>query len=707
MCREGQVTCDTSRCVGTCQWSVWSSWSPCDVTCGVGLQQRYRSVLVASGPIRVQPCSGDTSESRRCSIPCVPALPGGTWSKWTRWSECTRTCFSDVDDVGIRRRFRSCNHTLPASNHMNTQPMCDGDHEEQEPCNTVHCPVHGGWSLWSQWSLCTSECDSGVQTRERFCSSPTPHHGGSNCTGPHIQTKDCNSHPCSGVCPEGMTYMTAAECEAQGGPCPRVCMDMTSTEVQCATSCYDGCYCTPGFYLFNSSCVPLAQCPCYHQGGMHPAGASLPADACNNCTCTNGEMECGTVPCPVDCGWSSWTQWSACTRTCDVGIRRRYRSGTNPPPAFGGRPCKGERVGVDTCSIAPCLGIREPWSMWSACSVTCGGGYRTRTRGPIRIHGTAQQFSSCNLQPCGGGKTCPPGQQWTQCMVGSVTCTDLTLNLSRSCTPGCQCPHGTVLQDGKCVPQSDCRCDVEGELYTPGDTVPRNCKNCTCERGKLVNCSQISCNVDGQWAGWTPWGQCSVSCGPGLQSRYRFCSSPQRSGSGLPCLGPHREDQVCVIASCDLDGGWSHWSYWTECTKSCGGGIQSRRRHCDSPIPGGDGNYCEGLGTEVRACNTNHCPVPPCSKVPGTVFSSCGPSCPRSCDDLAQCEWHCEPGCYCTEGKVLSANGTVCVAREDCPCLDINTGHRVEAGESTEAADGCNNCTCEGGKFNCTREPCP
>uniref|UniRef100_A0A3Q2CH68 SCO-spondin n=1 Tax=Cyprinodon variegatus TaxID=28743 RepID=A0A3Q2CH68_CYPVA len=696
VCIEGQVTCDTSRCVRTCQWSAWSSWSPCDVTCGVGLQQRYRLAVVKT------PCSGDSSESRRCSIPC---LPGGAWTKWTSWSECTKTCFSDVDDVGMRRRFRSCNQTLPASNPRSTEPECDGDDEEQEPCNTVHCPVDGGWSLWSQWSQCSSECDSGIQTRGRFCSSPTPQHGGSNCTGPHIQTRDCNSHPCSGVCPEGMMYMTVAECEAQGGACPRICMDMTSAEVQCATSCYDGCYCGPGLYLFNSSCVPLAQCPCYHQGEMHPAGASVPSDACNNCTCIDGEMECGAVPCPVDCGWSSWTQWSACTRTCDVGIRRRYRSGTNPPPAFGGRPCKGDRVGVDTCSIEPCLGIREPWSMWSECSATCGGGYRTRTRGPIRIHGTPQQFSACNLQPCGESSTCPPGQQWTQCLLGPVTCTDLTLDLSRNCTPGCQCPHGTVLQDGSCVPQSDCRCDINREPTGDGDTLIENFNMYNVYIHMLTLCDPYQ--VDGHWSNWTPWGQCSVSCGAGLQSRYRFCSSPQQSGSGLPCLGSRREDRVCISSPCDVDGGWSQWTDWTECTKSCGGGVQSRRRQCDSPPPEGDGDYCEGLGTEVRGCNTDHCPVPPCWKVPGTVFSSCGPSCPRSCDDLSHCEWHCEPGCYCTEGKVLSANGTLCVAREDCPCLDINTGQRIEPGESTEASDGCNNCTCEGGKFNCTREPCP
>ncbi|XP_037393266.1 SCO-spondin [Pygocentrus nattereri] len=701
VCQDGSVSCDNSSCISKCNWSAWSSWTSCDGSCGTGIQQRFRSALTPSGAMHVEACEGDSAEARRCYSPCQPGSEEAPWSEWTMWSECSKTCFHHVDAVGMRRRFRSCNHT-------DSNPPCVGEGEEQEPCNTMHCPVNGGWSEWSPWSECSSECDSGTQIRERFCSFPPPLYGGSSCLGPHIQTRDCNSQPCSGVCPTGMTFLTTEQCQAQGGACPRVCLDATAS-VQCATECYDGCYCSPGLYLFNNTCVPLSHCPCYHQGVLYTHGATVPHDTCNNCTCINGEMQCGTAPCPVDCGWTEWTSWSTCSRTCDVGIRRRYRSGTNPLPAFGGRPCEGDRMGLDTCSIYPCSGVKGPWSAWSECSVPCGGGYRNRTRGPIRSHGTPQQFSACNLQPCGDGSGCAVGQEWTACVREVLLCSDLGSEnvMNSTCFSGCQCPQGTALQDGSCVPLSLCRCDVDGEQYEPGAVVPKGCNNCTCESGKLVNCTHFKCNVNGGWSVWTPWSVCSVTCGAGLQSRYRFCSSPERAGNGLPCLGPDRQDQVCVLSPCSRDGGWSEWTSWTDCTKSCGGGVRSRRRECDRPATEREGDFCEGLKTELIACNMDPCPVSPCSAVPGSVFSSCGPSCPRTCDDLAHCEWRCEAGCYCTDGKVLSVNNTACIEKEQCPCLNLNTGQRVDPEDTVPSPDSCNNCTCTGGQLNCSNDPCP
>lgn len=55
-------------------------------------------------------------------------------------------------------------------------------------------------------------------------------------------------------------------------------------------------------------------------------------------------------------------------------------------------------------------------------------------------------------------------------------------------------------------------------------------------------------------------------------------------------------------------GAWGAWSPWTGCTVSCGGGMRSRMRACDSPAPQGGGDYCEGPPTQLEACGLNPCP---------------------------------------------------------------------------------------------------
>ena len=59
-----------------------------------------------------------------------------------------------------------------------------------------------------------------------------------------------------------------------------------------------------------------------------------------------------------------------------------------------------------------------------------------------------------------------------------------------------------------------------------------------------------------------------------------------------------------------VDGGYSRWTEWSECSKSCGWGYQSRDRKCNSPEPSRGGKDCTDLGesSEVQDCMIIECP---------------------------------------------------------------------------------------------------
>ncbi|XP_076856662.1 A disintegrin and metalloproteinase with thrombospondin motifs 14 isoform X2 [Brachyhypopomus gauderio] len=56
------------------------------------------------------------------------------------------------------------------------------------------------------------------------------------------------------------------------------------------------------------------------------------------------------------------------------------------------------------------------------------------------------------------------------------------------------------------------------------------------------------------------------------------------------------------------DGGWSSWGKFGSCSRTCGGGVQSRSRQCNNPVPAYGGRDCPGSAFDYQMCNTEDCP---------------------------------------------------------------------------------------------------
>ncbi|XP_040264776.1 hemicentin-1 isoform X1 [Bufo bufo] len=162
--------------------------------------------------------------------------------------------------------------------------------------------------------------------------------------------------------------------------------------------------------------------------------------------------------------------------------------------------------------------------------------------------------------------------------------------------------------------------------------------------GKAVDtivCNTEPCPVDGIWSSWQAWGACSKTCGKGTQTRMRVCNNPPPSFDGSPCEGQDTQTQICSDRQCPVDGKWSAWGSWTSCSLSCGGGLRQRFRDCSNPVPQYGGHKCEGKEHESEFCNGDLCPVHG-NWGPWSAWGACSRTCSggqmrryRACDNPA------------------------------------------------------------------------
>ncbi|KAK0406788.1 hypothetical protein QR680_018807 [Steinernema hermaphroditum] len=176
-----RVTCGTDACPAIPntdpQWTEWTSWNQCSVSCGRGSQARYRRCQTNQHTIAYS-CPGSTMDIRNCEEAACPPPSNsivGLWATWGDWSSCSRTC-----GPGIKTRNRYC-----------TNEPCDGSGSERMSCNLAVCPgLSQQWTGWSAWSECSRLCGKGLRTRTRSC----PSYG--SCFGSSIDQQFCNEQAC-------------------------------------------------------------------------------------------------------------------------------------------------------------------------------------------------------------------------------------------------------------------------------------------------------------------------------------------------------------------------------------------------------------------------------------------------------------------------------------------------------------------------------
>uniref|UniRef100_A0AC34FN29 Spondin-1 n=1 Tax=Panagrolaimus sp. ES5 TaxID=591445 RepID=A0AC34FN29_9BILA len=295
------------------------------------------------------------------------------------------------------------------------------------------------------------------------------------------------------------------------------------------------------------------------------------------------------------CAVTNWQAWSDCSVSCGKGTRKRERSFKDKEEAstctaveiVAHEPCIGDS-GED-CSVTPNPLCRTTtWSEWSPCSASCDDGVRIRTRLFFYAEHEDQctninlmekekcQMSSCRrLLGSHSEEICQEEKEEGQCK-GTFPRYWYNKELNRCerfIYTGCKGNRNQFETEEEC--KSLCVPDfvTNNKAILPGHQLVNEFTDDgpVDDGGDAINCVVSE---------WTPWGNCSVSCGRGKRQRNRVINIFARNG-GTPCPPSehliqerHCTERPCAPKSCRV----GPWSTWSRCSVPCGEGVQHRRR---------------------------------------------------------------------------------------------------------------------------------
>uniref|UniRef100_A0A3B4AHZ0 Uncharacterized protein n=1 Tax=Periophthalmus magnuspinnatus TaxID=409849 RepID=A0A3B4AHZ0_9GOBI len=460
--------------------------------------------------------------------------------------------------------------------------------------------IDGDWSPWSQWSMCSRTCGTGVQFRQRKCDNPPPGPGGRHCQKASVEHKACESPPC----PKGAPSFRDLQCLSHDRQFPLLKSSMMTAivndEKPCVLFCspvgrsvpvlvservMDGTPCGP----YEADLCVNGRCQKIGCDGI--IGSAAKEDRCGVC---NGDGR----SCRVVRGDFNHTKGMALKDSGKKSINSDWKielpgefevAGTTVRYVRRGLWEKMSAKGPTTLPLH--LMVRDPgWihlphpaghsfnefsMMYAYFILTVVSCMRLANKSMEVVSDSfcqpenrpLPQVRPCNSHPC--------QYRWVTGEWGSCSVT---------------CGKGLQQREVGCVYQLQ-----NGSLIHTRDLY--------CQSGKppgVQACEGRLClNV---WEA-SEWSKCSSDCGEGVRSRTVLCTNPQ--GLCDPLSRPPHQEPCQDHSQC------YEWKTgdWSKCSSSCGKGLQSRVVQCMHRVTGRHGDECPVMlrPPAYRPCHLDTC----------------------------------------------------------------------------------------------------
>lgn len=582
-----------------CRLSDWLDWSSCSASCGQGIIQRYRRVLVDAseggqgcvGALReVNDCSGEACEFADCA-----------WGDWFDWSACTATC-----GTGYMRRSRVVMQAPLRGKLCAPEDKSEMSECVMEPCDNKCKDAE--WGPWTPWSPCSATCSDGFEARERQLASQ-PNECGAPLQGNTKEFRQCSSQsPC----------VPDSDCS----------LSAWSEWSDCSCSCFGVRERSRNVAAFASGRGKLCNLESLRQ-----------VEACNPSNATDMPVGCGRGP-QIDCALSEWSDWSMCSRSCGGGQKSKTRFISTFPKGIDSEKCNDAIELIAGCNENECSPVEcidcalSEWSDWGPCTHCGGQRYRSKS---IMILPTAcgKQCPSvvvkeasmcvsecsiklaCSWSPWSEGPSCESG-------VGSTTTRSRTLGFPTLGTGSASIGNLASINAGddaaiRRMDENNQRSQKAKlfESFETGLCIGSQIHAATCYD---VSCPEGCTPEDCIFLEWSDWGEASCL---GVCSRTRGVAREGNS-CGERCNGTLKETKSCdPVCKANVDCELSDWRDWNACTTPFGQKLRSREIVV---FPHGQGNVCEKALEQTSPCDVDS-RRDACVLAPWGAWGQCSLSC--------------------------------------------------------------------------------